>query len=261
MVEFLRLSKRRGALANIFHYIFNIVFAIAVVGLTVVFSNNPWPAVILLFISKWRTIAVRPRYWWANILSSLPDLFLGLGVITLSWQVGATASGAGAAIAQVILAVLYVVWLVFVKPGEGKTWVLIQSQVAQFVALLALFTIAYLLPLEVTVLAAALIAFASARQAIGLYAEKASLLLELAWTFIVAQLAFAGWHWTVLYQISSGVRVPQTALIIGVLGFVAARIYVSLQDDNKLSWNEVGWPFIFSGVILILLVFVGGGLF
>lgn len=261
MVEFLHLKQRRGAVANVFYYVFNALLALAVVGLTVIFANDPWPAVFLLVLSKWRTVAVRPRYWRANILSSLPDLFLGLGVIVISWQAGASASG-GAIFAQIILAILYALWLTLVKPQEGRKWANAQAQISQFVALAALFSLAFALPLVVVVGLAALIAWAAARQAIGMYDENAAFLLELLWGALVAELAFAAWHWTVAYQIpASGVRIPQISLVAAVVGFAAARIYVSLQDDGKLSWSEIGWPLILAGVILLILVLAGGALF
>ena len=86
-MEFIKLARRRGVVADLIHVIFNVIFAGAAIYLTIVFESL-WPAVVLVILSKWRVLAVRPRYWRANFLSSLPDLIFGIGLVTMSWGCG-----------------------------------------------------------------------------------------------------------------------------------------------------------------------------
>ena len=86
MMEFIKLARRRGVVADLIHVIFNVIFAGAAIYLTIAFESL-WPAVVLVILSKWRVLAVRPRYWRANFLSSLPDLIFGIGLVTMSVSV------------------------------------------------------------------------------------------------------------------------------------------------------------------------------
>ena len=39
-------------------------------------------AIILIILAKWRMLAVKPRYWLANIRSNLVDIFVGLSILS-----------------------------------------------------------------------------------------------------------------------------------------------------------------------------------
>lgn len=209
MVVFIRSGRKRSLVADILHTLFNVLLAAGVIALTI-FFESPWLAVGLVLLSKWRVLAVRPRYWWANLLSSLPDLVVGLSFVMISWSVGQVhaamvvggnvpADDMLALIIQVILGVVYAIWLIAIKPQHAERWVLFQAAASQFVGLMALFMMSRGLSLLFVVLGAFVVGFAAARQMLGQYDEKSRGLLSSVWGLMVALLAFVCWHWNVMY--------------------------------------------------------------
>ncbi|MCL2174016.1 hypothetical protein FWH58_01830 [Candidatus Saccharibacteria bacterium] len=253
MVEFIKSVHRRGVIANIVHALFNLAYAAGLLGVIMLLPETPWPAFMLVLVAKWRVVAVRPRYWWANMLSNLPDMLLGLGMVVFIWT---------AAIwqIQVVLAVLYAAWLIILKPQHRRRLVMIQAGVSQFVALAALFAVGHLVPVWVVVGLVFVIGFSISRQVLAQYDEKANSFLSLVWGLLLAELSFVAWHWTIAYQITPTLRIAQFAIIAAVLGFVTERSYAAWHNDEQITWNEMALPVIFAGVVLIVLLLVFSGL-
>lgn len=253
MVDFIKSAHKRTVLANILHILFYVVYVLLVLFLIVLFPTAPWAALAVVLLSKWRVISVRPRYWWANILSNLTDTMLGLGVVILMWVSSSLPI-------QIILALAYIVWLVSIKPQHKRHIVVIQAGVAQFVALWALFSVGYMIPLFVLVMTVFVIGFGAARHALSAYDEVDRGLLASVWGFVIAQLGFVAWHWTIAYSITSTLKIPQIAIIIAALAFLAEKSYVAWRNDQKISWNEIKWPAAFVGIVLVMLLFFFSGL-
>lgn len=269
MIEFIKLARRRGVTADLIHTIINVVFATATIVLTAVF-DTPWPAIFLIVLSKWRVIAVRPRYWWVNFLSSLPDLIFGVGLAVISWNCGQQAelyiaSGESLIIShttlQVILGVIYAIWLVAIKPKHSETMVAFQALSSQIVGLTAVFTFAYELPLIIVMALSFVVTFSSARQVIGLYEEKDRDLLATVWGLLMMELAFVSWHWGVTYQLTPLIHIPQIAIIAAVTSTIAYRVYQAWHDDRRVTWDELGIPIIFTIAVTLLVVFLFSGLY
>jgi hypothetical protein len=253
MVEFIKSAHRRGVIASVLHALFNVAYVAAVMGFVMLLPDTPWPALALVLLAKWRVVAVRPRYWWANILSNLPDMLLGLGMVVLMW-IGATWQ------TQVVLAVLYVGWLIILKPQYSKRWVMVQAGVSQFVALAALFAVSHFLPVWLVVGLVFVIGFVIAKQVLTQYDEIANKFLSLIWGLLLAELGFVAWHWTIAYQITPTLRIAQFAIIATVLGFVTERGYAAWRNDEKITWNEVGLAVVFAGIVIGVLLFGFSGL-
>lgn len=269
MIEFIKLARKRGVVADIIHAVFNVAFAAATIFLTVAFET-PWPAVLLVLLSKWRVIAVRPRYWWANFLSSLPDLSFGIGLVIISWgcgQVGSEAAAnaislpVSALTVQVVLGAIYAVWLVSIKPKHSEAIVGFQALASQFVGLTAVFLLASSgVALLWVMLLAFVVAFASARQALGMFEEKNQSLLATVWGLLVMELTFVSWHWSVFYQITPLIRIPQVAIITAMISVIALRVYRAWNDDRQVTWDELGAPVILTLAITFLVLFAFSGL-
>ena len=267
-MEFIRLARKRGAIADVVHILFNLLLAGMTVLLVIVFPDTPWPALALLALSKWRTVAVRPRYWWMNIVSSLPDLVFGASMVLLMWLSGQNAllNGGWSWIPQLILGVIYAVWLIWIKPKTDKKWVFWQAGVSQFFAIAAIFSLASRLPLVIVVALSFIVAFGTARHIFTQFEEESQTFLALSYGFLVATIAFAAWHWTVGYTLSSLgaggmlLEIPQVAIIISALGFAMERVY-DAHETSSIKWSTVGWPLVASGLIVFLVTIVGGAMF
>lgn len=89
-------------------------------------------AFLVVILSKWRMFAVQPRFWAANIRANAIDLMVGLSTIVFM-------TNSGSFTAQIGWAVLYAIWLIFIKPGTSITMVTLQAFLGQLAALMALY--------------------------------------------------------------------------------------------------------------------------
>lgn len=253
-MELIKAASRRSRIGEITYDILNVAYA----GLLFVLVLNfdpPVLAFVLVLLSKWRVFAVRPRFWKANIQSNLIDTIVGVSAVGLLWLTS------GQVMVQIIIAALFAAWLVILKPRSKKQWVLLQAGVGQFVGLTALFSIAHLLPDVAVVVLAAIVGYATARHVLTAFsAESERMLLSLTWTFVVGELAWLSYHWTISYSIGPQLAIPQIAIIAGLIAFIAITLYEAHENDGKIRFAELRWPFIFSGLVLILLLVRFSGL-
>lgn len=262
MADFLNLKLKRSVLADILHIVFNLVFAILTLLLVIIFPETPLFAMALIFLGKWRIFAVRRRYWWPNFLASLPDLIVGFSLVVLMWQAANSANGLGVSALpiQIVLTILHIVWLIFIKPQHKEIWVVSQAATAQFLGFAALFSVASKVPLPMTIIFAFIVGYAIARQILLLHDEKKMNIIALIWGLVAAEISFAAWHWTIAYAVTPLIAIPQSAIIITLLGFATYSFYSGFRRHKKVLWEDVAWPAIFSSVVIILLVVVAGGI-
>lgn len=253
-MELIKAVSRRSRLGEITYDILNIAYALLLLVLVLNF-DPPVLAFVLVLLSKWRVFAVRPRFWLANIQSNLIDTIVGVSTVGLLWLVS------GQFLLQLGITALFAAWLVIVKPRSKKRWVLMQAGIGQFVGLTVLFSVAHSLPDVVVIALAALVGYAAARHALTAFSsESERTILSLAWVFVVTELAWLSYHWTIAYVIGPQLAIPQIAIVAALIGFVAVTLYGAHENDNKIEFSELRWPFIFSGLILILLLVRFSGL-
>lgn len=282
-MELIKFASRRSRLSDVVYILLNIGYAAALFVLVAPGVDLPYLAYTLVLLSKWRVIAVRPRFWFANLQANFVDFIVGISVVTLM-----ILAASDALFLAAIEAVLFAVWLLVLKPHTAKKWVLIQAAIGQFVALMALFSLAHgfeLKPLVtdsslLTVMLAWVIGYMSARHALTSYKdEDERSLVSLIWGFVIAELAWLAHHWTIAYTISGGsgsgraatglagstggeLMIPQIALVASLLGFVAIRWYEAIHNrEDKKAFKDARSATIFScAVIAILMIFFNGSL-
>jgi hypothetical protein len=198
---------------------------------------------------------VRPRFWWINMLSNLPDIIFGVGIVTLIYVVPSL-------IVQILLAVVYAVWLIFVKHGSSRKMVIIQAAAAQFVGLWALFAISHYLLLPVVIAACFVIGFANARHVLVNYDEEDSrTLLAMVWGVLVAEIGFVAFHWTLAYSFFDILLVPQVSILVTLLAMVFLICYDSYdRNDGKIKWADINWTVIFATLLTIVIAVIFSGL-
>jgi hypothetical protein len=243
-------GKRTSLVSEVLYIIFNVGLATGVFLL--VFFGVPILAYLLVAISKWRVFAVRPRFWWANIKANLLDLLLGLSVVTMMWQASEIVW------LQIIVAILYALWLALLKPRSERGAVLAQAGVAQFMAITALYSISFDLAAWVVVASMWVIGYISAQHALSTYEDGDVTLLSLIWGLIVAELGWLAFSWTIAYSVApAGVfKIPQIAFIVTLLGFFAVKAWGVYVSKRKLRLSDLTVPALFSSsIILIILIF------
>lgn len=248
-MELIKSASRRSRLGEVAHVVLNIAYAGLLFGLVLAYQP-PYLAYLVVLLSKWRVLAVRPRFWFANIQANSLDLFVGLSVVTLMWVSN------GATSVQLLLTFLFAIWLLIIKPNTKRSWIIIQAGVMQAVSLTALFSFAYALPSSVPTIASWLIGYIAARHVLVSFKdEEDRTLLSLAWGLVVAELAWLSYHWTIAYTLSGELKIPQVAIVVGLLGFLAMKVYGSLRDnDDKVVFRDIRWPIVFVVLVIALLM-------
>ena len=257
-MDLLKFVARRSFLSEIIYILLNVALAIGIWFLIAYFAS-PLPAYGLILVSKWRVLSVRPRFWFANIQANAVDILVGIGFATLLWQAASSIP------LQTILTLLFVGWLLYLKPRSSKLAVAAQAGVAQFVALTALFSLTYSLDVGIAVASAWIIGYSASRHILSAFEEKATVLLSFVWGFILAELVWVAFHWNIGYSIpltAAELRLPQIAIITSLLGFIALRFYRALSvEDEKPSLRPLVWPTVLVGAVCLVFLIAYNGLF
>ncbi len=249
-MEFLRVAKRRSFWSEVAYIGLNILLA-SVIFFIVLVVESPVLAFALIILSKWRILAVRPRYWIANLISNTVDILVSLGFVILLY------AATGALGAQIALTILYIVWLLVIKPRSKRTFVALQAGTAVFVGTAALAIISASWPAVFVVATFWVIGYAAARHALIAYGEHAHVsLLSLVWGFVFAELGWLAYHWTIAYELIGvgAIKLPQIAIISLLISFLGERIYASYAKSGKVVAGDIMLPLLLTvSIILVLL--------
>lgn len=256
-----KLPKHKSAVSDLAYIALNVGLAITLL-VVVLAAQSPLPAFLLVILSKWRILAVRPRFWFKNIQSNLVDVIVGLSVVVLLY------GASGSLALQVFISIFFAIWLLFIKPRSKRSFVAFQAGAATFLGVTALFTESYEWPGFVVVLLMWVIGYGTARHVLSHYRhESDTMFFSLIWGLIMAEIGWLGYHWAFAYSLPglASIDLSQTALIALILGFLADRVYDNYyHNEGAIRWNDVMLPAIFSAsVILVILLFfntIGSGL-
>ncbi len=251
-MEFLRPSRRRTLISEIAYILLNVGVA-AIIFAVVLTVGNPLPAYALVLLSKWRVLAVRPQYWLTNIISNAVDIIIGLSFVTLLY------AASGIVAVQLVLTVLYVVWLLFIKPQSKRSMVILQAGIGAFLGVEALAGVSYNWWASAVVLCMWIIGVVTARHVLTAYKEPHFMLLSLIWGLIAAELGWLFYHWQFAYRLpnTGSLMLAQSAIIITLLGFLAERAYASYYHHKTIRLNDMILPLllVLSCSIVLLTVF------
>lgn len=246
-MEFLKNVRRRSFLSEVVYIALNIGLAIAVV-LIIRATESPWPAVGLVFLSKWRVLAVKPRYWFVNVQSNLVDFIVSMSLVVFLYTTYISNTMPYQKVLILgIFTLLYGGWLLFLKPQSKRLYIALQAGLALFAGVAALYTISYDWPVSMVVILMWLIGFATAHHVLASYSEPHVLFLSLLWGLVMAELGWLVYHWTTSYGF------PRAALIILCIGFVSQKCYDSYYHHQQIRGNDVILPVLFSISVVIVL--------
>lgn len=204
-------------------------------------------AIILVLLSKWRMFAVQPRHWLVNIRSNSPDLVVGLSFVIFISQ---SESG----IVTAIWMILYVAWLLLLKPQTEPSYIGAQALTSLFMGLTALFWLSDTLPEIVVVIGAWFIASVSALHYLNGYDEPFSRVISAIWALFIAELAWLMNRWLIVYPVTESILIPQIAVVSGVTGYISATIY-HLNQIGKLN-TKLRRRYILLGFVIIVTLII-----
>lgn len=250
-MELLKTVRRKTFLSEVTYYALNIILAVVLLLITLV-VQTPYVALVLVFLSKWRVLAVRPRFWWTNIQANFVDFIVGVSVVILMYL------ASGFLPIQIALTVFFAIWLVIIKPMSKQWQMTLQATCAVFLGTMALFSVAHLLPDFLVVLLAAAIGYSSARHILFSYKEDQLVLLSSVWGIIFAEVAWLAHHWTFAYGIPGMMilKIPQVTIVLMLICFLGERAYTSWRKNQKILRTDMTMPLVFSvAVILVMFIF------
>lgn len=263
MADYIFIRKSRNAFSSFLHIALNIILGAGSILITLI-SGSWFLGIFLVLISKWRVFAVRPRYWFLNIKSSLVDLIVGSSFVFLAYIAGTDILPI-----HIILAVLYPSWLIFIKPRTSELATFIQSLFAVFFGTTASILVLSTLPSSINsiaiILAEFIIGYSASRHIFSQFSTQKNYTLI---TFVVglcfAEISLLLHSWSIIYAFDpTGIMIPQASIILSLAFFAIAKSALSLsKTDGIVKHSEILPPAIFSFLIIsIILLFFSNPIF
>lgn len=232
--------KPKKGLANVFHIILTLLLPILVyVMVRIHFAQI---ALLLILLSKWRMFAVKPRHWPANIRANAIDIIVGVSILAFMLQTNSQ-------MLQLVWALAYTIWLLFIKPGSSISSVSAQALIGQFVGLTALFLRFGGASSAVLVIVTWGICYLTARHFLASFDEPQTRFFSYLWGYFGAALVWVLSH----YLLSRGVFF-QPVLIISVISFGLASLYYLQEADRLSTFFQRQITFITMAVVVILVI-------
>lgn len=251
-MEFIRSVKHRSFLSTVAYYCLNLSMVAVLFAMSQTI-HYPLAAILLVLLSKWRTLSVRPKYWWINIQASLVDVIVGVGVVALMYAQQASLG------LQIGLAVFYAIWLLAIKPLAKRWQMTVQSAIAIGVGTAALFVVSHEWPAVLVVACSFIIGYGAARHFLSAYHEENMTLLSLIWGLVFAEIGWLVHYWTFGYSVLGvqTLKLPQATIILLLLSFAAERVYASWRKHTAIVLAEIYGPVTLAGglIVTILILF------
>lgn len=252
-MELLRPSRRRTILSETVYIGLNIAAALLVFSM-VYFIGSPYAALGIVLLSKWRVIAVRPQYWYAHLVTNAIDIIVGISLVVF------LTAATGSVVMQLLLTILYIAWLLLLKPRSKRSLVILQGAVGMVSGVAALMYVSYDWYASAVILVMWVIGFSAARHVLLAYNEPHARLFATIWGLLLAEIGWISYHWTIAYTLPfTNLMIAQAAIIVGFIGFMAERSYASYNAHGEVKFGEIVLPLLLgiSSISLLLTVFNG----
>jgi hypothetical protein len=261
-MEFLKIVKRKRTFFSEFIYI-ALNIGLALVLLLIMRTTGSLPLAFgLVVLSQWRVLAVRMRFWAANVQANLVSLIVSLSYVVFLYNINYSGlETTKVFVVQAFLAILYSCWLLILKPKSKRVYVMAQANLALFVGVISIFSMSYGWPASLVVALVWLVGYVTSRHLLSCYGEPHLVLLSLSWGFVMAEIGWLAYHWTIAYKlpIIESVLVPQVAIILLSIGFLGYNLYDSYFHHGKIRVSDMILPLMFTvGLSAVLLLAFNG---
>lgn len=244
--------KTSNLISGLFYVLLNALLAVAVVVLVNLF-DAPWLGLAVIAVSKWRIFAVKIRFWWANLVSNLTDILVGISYVLLVYYIGGDQI-----IYQIGSALLYIIWLLMIKPGTSSLKIMTQSLIAMFLVNLNLSLFGYRWPILVFLMVEMFIAY----NIMGHYLKNADFeikytrLMSGIWALIMMELAWIYWHWMIGYSFVAGIKVSQFAIVSTALTFLTYKVLFYMNQEADQNHRNLQIDLLASIGFVVVLILV-----
>jgi hypothetical protein len=246
--------KPASGFSSLLHILYQVALPI-VVFVLVRLQIGLWLPVLVIMLSKWRIFAVRPRFWPANLRANSVDIMVGISLVLFMYN----SETAGL---QIAWAVVYGLWLLFIKPRSSILFVSIQAAIGQLCGLMALFLTQADASLLTLVVVSGLICYLSARHFFDSFNEPYAKMLAYLWGYFGAALLWVLGHMLVVYPKPDGI-VAMPTLLLSTIGYSLAAVYYLEHFDRLSTLLRRELLYLGGAIVLILIIslfFEGRGL-
>ncbi len=240
MREFIAKIKPANGFSQVLHL--GLVTLLPLLVFILVRINFFQLALAIILLSKWRMLAVRPRYWIANIRANGVDIMVGLAILVFMIHAPSPAW-------QLVWALAYVAWLVWLKPSSESLIVSVQAMVGQLCGLAALFIVWPTAPLFVLVGGAGIICYLAARHFFDGFEEPYSKMLSYTWAYFAAALVWLLGHWLLFYGF-----LAQPMLLLTVISYSLAALYYLDHRDRLSKILRREFVFVMLAIVTVILI-------
>ena len=248
-MKLLKVNKKTGVASATLYYTLVVLVPIAILALTY-YTESLIPPLALLLLSKWRVVAVRPRYWFVNLVANAVDIIVGVSHVLFVYLAIPNL------VLQICLTLGYIVWLTIVKPRSSRLFVTAQGLTAIFVGVSALSFVAAEITQPAYVLLMFVIGYTATRHILTTYDEKMSKQISGFWGLVMAEMGWIFYWWLFAYPLISGARLElaQGAIIATLLSFVSLKAYDSYYTHGKMRSSDVAAPLFFALVVIVIIL-------
>lgn len=250
-MEFISISKKHSLTSSIAHIFLNISLVLFC-WLSIYITKTPFLAIGFVLLSKWRTFAVRPRYWVVNIKSNLVDLIFSLSMVILMFY-----SGVEFWLSQALLVVIFLSWMIFIKPRSNTNWIKAQALLAVFFGLAGLMSASFDWPGEFVAIVAFFIGYSSIRHILSNEEFSNIEFISLFWGLLFAQFVWVSNFLAIGYSLvvagSFALIIPQVSIIMTAISFAVFQVLGEIKKE-KFEKANIYAPIIFSAIICLILL-------
>ena len=239
MKKYLQFIKPASSASHIAYYGLNIglpllILALVRIDLVII-------AAIFVLLAKWRMFAVQPRYWIPNLRANAVDIFIGLSVVIFM-------AGTNTFAVQLFWTIAYIGWIIYLKPESQQVAVMAQALIAQALSLVAFYQAINNHSIVAAVVGVAIITYVCARHFFGAFDEPLTRQYSAIWAWFAACLTWVLEHWVLYY-----LAIPQTALVLSLVGYSLAFLYY-LHVNHRLKSSIIRQFIILVTVLLFIIV-------
>ena len=199
-------------------------------------------AILLIVLSKWRVVAVRPRYWLANIAANGVDVIVGVSLVLFMSNTSVTWW-------QLFWMAFYIGWLTWLKARSDVLSVSVQAMIGQLLGLAVLYLKFGDASLPILVASTWAVTYLAARHFLTSFEEPHTALLAHLWAFFSGSLAFVLGHWLLFYG-----TIAQIIVFLTTIGYCLAGLYYLDATERLTPSLRRQMLGIMSAILLIVIV-------
>lgn len=199
-------------------------------------------ALAIILLSKWRMLAVQPRFWWAHIRANAVDIIVGLSILAFMVNIQEVSW-------QLLWMSMYILWLLLLKPRNDILSVSLQAFIAHLFGLSALYIVFRDGSLVTFVAGTWFVAYVSARHFFTNFEEPYTPLFAHFWGYFSATMTWILGHYLLFYGVLS-----QPTLLLTVIGYGMGALYYLNHKDKLTKLVRREFIFIMLAIILIVII-------